>query len=57
MVNIDGYYEYKKKKNSLRKNKNGSQRCPAGSSGPGVDINRNFPSKFGTIKESRDPCG
>jgi hypothetical protein len=32
----------------------GSVPCSRGI--PGVDINRNFPSSFGTVPTSKDPC-
>jgi len=59
-VNIDGFYAYVaadgQQKNKMRKNLNGNQsKCPYGTAG--VDINRNFPSDFGTVRESSIPCG
>jgi hypothetical protein len=58
-VNLDGYYEYVKGGNwnaNIRKNMNGNHKS-CGSGYAGVDINRNFPSNFATVPESRHPCG
>ena len=56
IVNIDGYLAYINGGNmDLRKNLNaGDIKCPKNSSG--VDINRNFPSSFGTLRTSNSPC-
>ena len=50
-VNIDGYKIYAKTGGNIRKNMNfnNTKRCPRENIGPGVDINRNFPSSFGII--------
>lgn len=52
-VNIDGYHAYlkgsAKEKLLMRKNLNGNQsNCKTGVAG--VDINRNFPSSFNTVR-------
>lgn len=56
-VNIDGYYEYVKagsQQATIRKNFNLKEKCFRGKSG--VDINRNFPSSFGSVPLSGNPC-
>ena len=55
---MDGYKIYAQKGGNLRKNLNTrNMQCPQNSAGPGVDINRNFPSSFAVIPESQSPCG
>ena len=57
-VNMDAYKIYALKGGNLRKNLNlGNKVCPPHTFGPGVDINRNFPSSFAIIPESQSPCG
>ena len=58
-ANIDGYHAYVQgwsQGKTIRKNMNGNQKS-CGTGHAGVDINRNFPSSFATVRESSDPCG
>jgi hypothetical protein len=52
-VNIDGYQAYikadRQHQGRMRKNMNGNEsQCRSGTAG--VDINRNFPSSYGTVR-------
>lgn len=55
-VNPDGYAQYLKGDLEVRKNMNTKESFCSSGGKAGVDINRNFPSSFGTLPTSGFPC-